>query len=316
MQDIFPEAGGFEDPLQSAIARIHQRYASLSPGYRRVADFILASPHEAALMTLEAMAGATGVSIATVNRFAGKIGLDGYPELKRLLKSELQQALRPVEDLIDSLRLPGLSRSAPWTASLEADLRQIAEVEPEGGDRAFAQASNMLASARRVFLIGFGSSSFIASYAAYNLSSLRDGVEAVTDSSGIEGAQRRLLSATHEDAALTIGFARYSTQAVELAGMLSRRRVPQIAITDGPESPFASVADVAINVRRKQGFVLSGAGAGALAVIDALLHGAAATIGTEAVERRFARLTSALGGAIATPGDSGADSLAEQPARR
>ena len=291
------------DTGQSVIARIHGRYAALSPGYRRVADFVLASPHEAALMTLEAMAGAAGVSIATVNRFAGRIGLAGYPELKRLLKTELQQALRPVEDLIDTLRLPGLSRSAPWTASLEADLRQIAEVEADGGDRAFARASNMLATARRVFLVGFGSSSFIASYAAYNLSSLRDGVEAVTDSSGIEGAQRRLLSASGEDAALTIGFARYSTQAVELAGMLSRRRVPQIAITDGADSPFAAVADVAIGLRRKQGFVLSGAGAGALAVIEALLHGAAATIGAEAIERRFARLTSALGSAIEAPAE-------------
>lgn len=291
----------------SAIALISRHYAGLSPGYRRVADFILGSPHEAALMTLEGLAAASGVSIATANRFARKIGLEAYPELKRLMRGELQQALRPLEDLVATIHVPSLSRSAPWTRSLEADLRQISEVETIGGDRAFARAANLLATARRAFLIGFGSSSFIAGYGAFNLASLRDGVEAVNDASGIEGAQRRMLSASPADVALIIGFARYSTPAVELAEQLARRKVPLIAVTDGRDSPFAALAAVTIRVERKQGFVLSGAGAGGLAVIEALLHGAAATIGAEVVERRYARLTSALGGTIVAPGGGGPD---------
>lgn len=288
----------------SAIELINRHYSGLSPGYRGVADFILSSPHEAALMNLDALATAAGVSIATANRFARKIGLPGYPELKALLKRELQQALRPVEDLIETLQVPGLSRSAPWTRSLEADLKQISEVEAIGGDQAFARAANMLATARRAFLIGFGSSSFVAGYGAFNLASLRDGVEAVTDSSGLEGAQRRLLGAGREDVALFIGFARYSAPALQLAEQLAKRGVPQIAITDARESPFAAIAGVAICARRKQGFVLSGAGASGLAIVEALLHGVAAALGPEEVERRFSRLTSALGGAIVLPSGS------------
>jgi DNA-binding MurR/RpiR family transcriptional regulator len=291
----------------SAIGLINRHYGGLSPGYRRVADHILASPHEAALMTLEELAARSGVSIATANRFARKIGLDGYPELKRLMRDGLQQALRPVEELIATIRVASLSPSAPWTRSLEADLKQISEVETIGGDQAFACAANLLAAARRAFLIGFGSSSFIAGYAAFNLSSLRDGVEAVNDASGVEGAQRRMLSASPEDVALIIGFARYSAPAVELAQQLARRKVPLIAVTDGTDSPFARVATVTICVQRKQGFVLSGAGAGGLAIIDALFHGAAATIGADVVERRFARLTSALGGTIVAPAMSETD---------
>ncbi|MNN92866.1 hypothetical protein D3C81_2112160 [compost metagenome] len=54
-------------------------------------------------------------------------------------------------------------------------------------------------------------------------------------------------------------------------------------------------------VPRKPGFVLSGAGAGAVAAIDALLRGTADILGEQAVMRRSARLTSLLGDAVITP---------------
>jgi DNA-binding MurR/RpiR family transcriptional regulator len=285
---------------ESAITLINRHYSSLSTGHRRVADFLLSSPHEAALMTVEALAASSGVSAATANRFAGKIGLANHPHLKRLLKEELQQALRPVEELGALVRVSGLSPETPWTRSLEADMSQIGSIHALGGDHAFSRGGNMIAEARRVFLIGFGGSAFIASYGAFNLASLRDGVEAVTDASGIEGVQRRLLGASAEDVAVIFAFARYSTAIFDVGSQLARRGVPQIAVTDGQNSLFAEAA-VTICLDRKTGFVLSGGGAGALAVMDALLHSTAAIIGPESVEARFARLTTALSDAIVNP---------------
>jgi DNA-binding MurR/RpiR family transcriptional regulator len=286
---------------EAASALINRRYAGLSAGHRRVADFILGSPHEAALMTLEELASATGVSVATANRFGSKLGLAGHAALKRLLKTELQQALKPVQELVATIRVPGLSQAAPWTRSLEENIRQIGSVKAADGDQTFARAANMLASARRAFMIGFGSSSFVASYGAFNLAGLRDQVEAVTDTSGLEGAQRRLLGAGPTDVALLVGFARYSAPAVRLADQLARRGVPQIAVTDSSDSPFAARAEVAIVVERKRGFVLSGAGAAGLAVIEALLQGVAANIGAEKIEARLAQLTATLGDTIIGP---------------
>jgi DNA-binding MurR/RpiR family transcriptional regulator len=291
----------------SIIDFITRAYTDLSPAYRRVADIILASPHEAALMTLEAMAAASQTSIATSNRFARRIGLQSYPELKRLLRGELQQALKPVEALIDSIHVPSWSRSAPWTRSIEEDLRQISSIEPAGGDQAFVKASDAIVGAKRVFVAGFGSSSFIAEYCAFNLSSLRDDVYPLVDASGLEGAQRRLLGSGPEDCVIMIGFARYSASAVQLAKQLQRRQVPLVAITDGADSPIARAATAAFFVPRKSSFVLTGAGAAGLAVVEALLHGVAALLGPEQVERRFARLTSQLGRAIVSPGSSGSD---------
>ena len=286
----------------SVVALTGARYATLSASHRRVADFIMASPHQAALMTLEDIARATGVSKATANRLAARIGLSGYPELKRRLRAELQEALSPVEDLVDTLRVQNFSRTAPWTQSIAEDLERIRHIDAIGGDAAFAAACTSLAQARRVFLLGLGSSAFIAQYAQFCLASLRDDCHAVADASGIEGGLRSILGAGPDDVALLISFARYSSHSLRLAGQLHRQRVPLICITDSRTSPAAGLAAQCFVVERKAGFVVSGPGAGGLSVVEALLRGTAAVLGVEKVEQRSAQLTRTLGDAITGPG--------------
>lgn len=293
-------------PGLSATALIAERYASLSPGHRRVADFILSSPHEAALMTLRAIAEVTGVSEATVNRLGTKLGLGGHPELKEQLRLELKEALRPVEDFTDRLKEEAAARRAPWTESIQEDLQRISRIQPVGGDGAFAQASKLLADARSVYVVGFGSSAFIAQYAAFCLSALRGGCRALTDSSGVEGVERKILDAGPQDVGLHLAFARYSRPALSAAKHLHGQGVPLVCITDGPDSPLVSYAATCFLVERKSSFVLSGSGTGAMAVVEALLRGVAAALGHEAISRRSARLTSLLESAVIPPKD-GAD---------
>jgi DNA-binding MurR/RpiR family transcriptional regulator len=290
---------------KSAISLIGDHYAELSEGHRRVADFILASPHQAALMTLEDFTRQTGVSQSTTTRLGRRLGLSGFQELKRLLRADLQEALSPVEDFVATLRPQHLARKAPWTESIEEDLERLREIRAVGGDADFARASALLASARRVFMIGFGSSSFIAQYGAFCLASLRDGCEALPDSAGIEGAQRRMLGAGPEDVAVLLAFARYTREGVRLAERLQGAAVPLILISDSEKAPHARFAAHHFLVGRKPGFVLSGSGSGGLSVLEALVRGAAAAIGAAEAERRSVKLTSSLGDAIVLPKERG-----------
>nr|WP_313631953.1 MurR/RpiR family transcriptional regulator [Brevundimonas naejangsanensis] len=282
------------------IALIAEVYPSLSDGHRRVADVILSSPHEAALMRLTDLAEAAGVSQATANRFSTRLGLDGHPELKRRLHSELRQALRSLDNFSEVMT-EQRSNGDPWNQSLDDDATRIRQIAPLGGLGQFAQASARLATARKVFIAGFGSSAYLAQYAAYCLLALRPNVEAVVDSSGVEGVNRRVLDAGPEDVALQIVFARYSEPALTLTAMFRKLTTPIIGLTDGPESPLTPLSDISIIVPRKPGFVLSGGGAGAMAALDALLRGTANSLGEEAVLRRSARLTSLLGASVIAP---------------
>lgn len=291
------------DPRTTVTALIAERYGALSAGHQRVADFILSNPHEAALMTLRDIAAVTGVSEATINRLGGKLGLAGHIALKERLRSELKAALRPVEAFTAALQEEAKTDRAPWTCSIQEDLQRISRIHAVGGDRTYAQACHLLAKARRVFLVGFGSSAFIAQYAAFCLSSLRDGCGALTDSSGVEGAVRKLLGAGPDDVAVQIAFARYSEHAISMAEKLHGLGVPIIGVTDSATAPVAPFADKIFLVERKTSFVMSSSGAAAMAVVEALMRGAAAAIGSDAVSRRSARLISLLEMSVVPPAE-------------
>lgn len=286
--------------VSSPTLLIAEIYPSLSASHRRVADVILSSPHEAALMRLTDLAEAAGVSPATANRFSTRLGLAGHPELKRRLHSELRQTLRSLENFSEVMA-EQRSSGAPWSQSLEDDAARIRQIAPLEGLGQFAQASTRLATARKVFIAGFGSSAYLAQYAAYCLLALRPNVEPLVDSSGVEGVNRRVLDAGPEDLALQIVFARYSEPALSLAATFRMLATPVIGVTDGPESPLVAFSDISIIVPRKPGFVLSGGGAGAMAAVDALLRGTATSLGEETVMRRSARLTSLLGASVIAP---------------
>ena len=73
--------------------RIEQQAASLSRTEKRVADWVLAHPRQAADATLAEVARACGASEPTVVRFCRSVGLGGFRELRIRLTEALS---RPV----------------------------------------------------------------------------------------------------------------------------------------------------------------------------------------------------------------------------
>ena len=76
--------------------RIARGYPELSTAHRKAADFVLAHPFRAATMTIDELAGAVGMSVATANRFARALGFDGYPQFRSELVRAFESALAPV----------------------------------------------------------------------------------------------------------------------------------------------------------------------------------------------------------------------------
>ena len=57
--------------------RVARVLPSLTRAHRGMADFVLAHPLRVATMPIDELAAATGVSIATANRFARALEFDG-----------------------------------------------------------------------------------------------------------------------------------------------------------------------------------------------------------------------------------------------
>lgn len=66
--------------------RIQEYYDTLTPGYRKLADFIVNNTLDAAFLTATELARRVKVDPATVVRFSQEIGYSGYRELSREVK--------------------------------------------------------------------------------------------------------------------------------------------------------------------------------------------------------------------------------------
>src|SRR5258708_2883955 len=89
---------------ETIMARIATAYPGLSRAHRKAADFVLKHPFQAATMMIEELARAAGVSVATANRFARALGIDGYPAFRAELVEAFSATLAPVEKLRAQLR--------------------------------------------------------------------------------------------------------------------------------------------------------------------------------------------------------------------
>src|SRR5699024_8864513 len=71
----------------------------MSKSQHKIADFILENPHSIPFLTGAKLAEMTGVSEATVVRFATFLGFEGYNDLQRQLATSVEKQLNTVERL-------------------------------------------------------------------------------------------------------------------------------------------------------------------------------------------------------------------------
>lgn len=220
--------------------RIRAMYDRFSPGYRKIADFLLDDYRTAAFLNASGVAQHLGVDPAMVIRFAQRLGYAGYPELVRdvqaLVKQELAAAFSPV----------------PTTNSPFGLLRQVLHGQAEAIQRLLAHNSpevledllHAILAARRVYLIAEASGSRVMEIAAVQL-----GLSGI-DARVIKGdrAERSVALVGLGPQDIAIGLAPFLV-ATEITGILKAVKEAGLriyAIVPGLSSPVARVADVAI----------------------------------------------------------------------
>ena len=219
--------------------RITRNYQSLSPSFKKIADFILTSHQRAAFMSASRLAKYLGVDVATVTRFAQQIGYDGYTELIREIQEkvleEMREARAPIADRFESAEGPfSLTMWRDW-ANLDKTIRNI---PPEDADQAIAA----IRAARRIYLVAEGVGAGLAQATASYLRMSKPQV--ITLSQGAFDMATALKELEPEDVIIGIGFTNYSfaaTRAMELGHKVGATTIGVIAQAD---CPIGTVADI------------------------------------------------------------------------
>jgi DNA-binding MurR/RpiR family transcriptional regulator len=262
------QGGGTPGAEETIMARIAHAYPGLSHAHRKAADFVLKHPFQAATMMIDELARSAGISVATANRFARALGIDGYPAFRAELVSTFSATLAPVEKLRAELRRTAHSTEI-MRASLEQSRRNLQTTLHHFAAVNVERAVATILDAERVFTVGFGNSGVLAAFAANTLSPYCRFVQSAASEGGPEQAVRRLLRLGPRDVVIGIALPRYSKDTVELLGLAREHGATVIAITDGPGSPIAEPADILFCVGAEHG-LLTSSGVAAFALIEAL----------------------------------------------
>lgn len=225
--------------------RIARSLPTLTPAHRRMAEYVLANLFRAATMRIDEFAAAVDVSVATANRFARALGFDGYPQFRTELVRGFEATLAPVERLRSELERPATVAEV-FAASLE-DAAANAEATRRGIDaQACERAVAAILGAQRVYVAGFGASGFLAGLLQHGLEMHCRMVTSVAGAGGASHAARQLFKLQPSDLLIVIAFPRYVTDSIELAERVKAHGGRVLALTDGPTSPLAPLADIAL----------------------------------------------------------------------
>jgi DNA-binding MurR/RpiR family transcriptional regulator len=155
--------------------QIRQIYPHLSPGYRRVANFLLEKYREAAFMTAAQIGRAADVDTTLVVRFAQRLGYPGYPELIGEIQEEVKLDLRALyRPLADETAAPAIVERV-----LNQDRNNLEYMLIHNDPQTIERVVEIIVRASHIVLVGEGNSHFIAEAFALRLAAMGRNAQAM-----------------------------------------------------------------------------------------------------------------------------------------
>ena len=233
--------------------RIGREMDRLSGRQKQVAQYILQDCGGAAFMTAAKLAEASGVSEATVIRFANHMGYARYSPLQEELRVVVRGKLSQMERFHrtgDLRHHSSIMRTA--IRSMRADMHNIEQTLVSLSEHDLTAVVELLATAGRVYVVGSHSEYGIACYFASTLCWIRDRVYLIdeTHSPSFDA----MSCAGEGDVIVALSFPPYPVQTVRILETAVRRGVQSVAVTDSPLSPLAKRAQHCLYARDEKLF--------------------------------------------------------------
>ncbi len=226
---------------------IEKNMNSFSKGQKLIARYILSSYDKAAFMTASKLGKTVQVSESTVVRFATQLGYDGYPSMQRALQEMIRGKLTSIQRIQASDGT--LSGSDLLTNVLQRDMEKIRMAIDQTDGAEFERVVETVNAAKRIYIIGFRSSSFLAGYLNFYFRLIYDNVILVQG--GAAGTFDQLFRVGAGDVVFAICFPRYSELAIKTIQFAKDRGATIIGLTDSEMSPVYHLSTCSLLVRNE-----------------------------------------------------------------
>jgi DNA-binding MurR/RpiR family transcriptional regulator len=221
------------------IARVRALLPSLPPAHAKVARAVLDDPPAVIHWTVSDAAALTGTSSATIVRACQQLGFRGFHDLKLALAQETAPMRQAVPGAIDELDSPAIVLRKVLTFDGEAIEDSLATID----EAAFTAAVDLLDGARRVLIVGVGTSAPLAQDASYRLLTIGVRSEAPADVH-VQHVAATLLEPG--DACIAISHTGQTRETIATVTAARDAGAGTVCVTSFSRSPLIDIVDTAL----------------------------------------------------------------------
>ena len=214
--------------------KIQNKFEELPKNQRKIATYFVDNFDKVSFLTVHDISLATGVSVASVVRFAQRIGFSGFSELREEIADSFQIHLNNIQNfsLFDKRKI----EKDILTSVANLDIKNINDTLSIIEREVFDSSISMILNSNRVFTVGLGISYLLSEILAYQLTQVSINATAFKNNYCPFSEQIPLLN--KKDLIIMFSFPPYSKDTIEAAKIASEKKIKLIAITNKEASPI------------------------------------------------------------------------------
>lgn len=223
------EKGSFRD-------RVTMHFDQLTAAQQDLAQQIANLGEQVAFMTARQLAQAVGQSDAAIIRFAKVLGYGGFPDMRAGLRARILEhvgasGMRQASRGSDHVLLEEI-------VARHADM--LTETARLNDPNTILSVADLLVGARRIYVVGHGTTYPLAVYLAMHLNQSLDRAQIFNIEHG--DLAERFRSVGDGDVFIGIGYVRYLQYTIDILRLARDSGATVVAITDRASSPLARLA--------------------------------------------------------------------------
>lgn len=228
----------------NVIEKIQAVYEGLSKKRKFIATYLLENQSNIPFMSLDELSSELNVSEVTILSFCKSIEVPTYVELKKefeiLIKEQLKVPAKIKSSLEELLSIEDAYKNAIQTQKFNFE-----KFCTNNSLEDYQCASELIASARNVYLCGLGISTVVCDFLEERLRTL--GVNAIgLNLEDVSLFSYNLVDVNDKDLFILIAFPDYSRETIKLKEYLVQNQLKYLSITNAMESPIAAEAEVVL----------------------------------------------------------------------
>jgi len=224
--------------MQDFRLRLQAYQANLSDKEQQLAQYLLDHQDAASHVTISDLSQATGISTATISRFAKNLDFPNF----QALKIALVQSNAPSDSLFVEIS-PDDSATTMAHKIFNSNIEALQATEANLTDDNLNAASDLIVKALHIGIYGLGASNIVALDGYHKF--LRTPVT-VNYASDYHMQLMSMTRLTKRDAAIIVSHSGENHDALALGKIAHRHHVPLVVITSSANSHLAKLADIVL----------------------------------------------------------------------